>query len=199
MPEGRFLTWTLGTGRRAFEGHLAQLGDAGFVIRRLPFFGDDEIEEMDRRAMMLLHGEMARVHAAWFRRYPERYRPRTARAILRGQAITDQELAACGAHRRAFRTRTEALMREAAIDLWVTPASAGPAPEGLDVTGWGGMTTAWSYAGMPCATVPAGRDGAGLPLGLQGVAPSGCDERLLAWMKKLEAVFAASSNEVSHD
>jgi Asp-tRNA(Asn)/Glu-tRNA(Gln) amidotransferase A subunit family amidase len=187
VPEGKFLTWTLETGRRAFEGQLAQLSAAGFEIRRPRFCSDQEVEEMDRRAMTLLHGEMARVHASWFRQYPDRYRPRTARAIQRGQAVTARELAACRAHRQAFRTRVETLMQDAAIDLWVTPASAGPAPRGLELTGWGGMTTAWSYAGMPCLTVPAGADAAGLPLGLQGVAPPGRDEHLLTWMSDLEA------------
>jgi Asp-tRNA(Asn)/Glu-tRNA(Gln) amidotransferase A subunit family amidase len=194
VPEGKFLTWTLEGGRRAFDGHLARLRDAGFEILRVPFFSDAELEEMDQRAMTLLHGEMARVHAEWFREYPDRYRPRTARAIQRGQAITEQDLMACRAHRQAFRSRVETLMGEAAVDLWVTPASAGPAPVGLDVTGWGGMTTAWSYAGMPCATVPAGSDAAGLPLGVQGVARPDRDERLLAWMSRLEAVFAAGSD-----
>ena len=192
VPEGTFLTWTLDVGHQAFEQQLARLAEAGLEIRRIPFFADDELEEMDRRAMTLLHGEMARVHAEWFRQYPDRYRPRTARAIQRGQAIDERELAACRAYRQPFRAQVEALMRDAAVDLWVTPASAGPAPAGLDVTGWGGMTTAWSYAGLPCATVPAGRDAAGLPLGLQGVAPSGQDEELLAWMRQLEAVFAAA-------
>ncbi len=191
VPEGKLLTWTLDVGRRAFDRHLARLAEAGFEIVRIPFLGDDEVEQMDRRAMTLLHGEMARVHAEWFRRYPDRYRPRTARAIQRGQAVADRELTACRTYRQAFRTQVETLMREAAVDLWVTPASAGPAPMGLELTGWGGMTTAWSFAGMPCATVPAGRDAAGLPLGLQAVAPVGQDEQLLAWMSSLEAVFAA--------
>jgi Asp-tRNA(Asn)/Glu-tRNA(Gln) amidotransferase A subunit family amidase len=198
VPEGKFLTWTLEAGRQAFEEHVAQLSDAGFEVLRLPFFSDEAVEEMDQRAMTLLHGEMARVHAEWFRRYPDRYRPRTARAIQRGQAVTDQELVACRAHRQAFRTQVETLMREVAIDLWITPASAGPAPVGLELTGWGGMTTAWSYAGMPCATVPAGRDASGLPLGLQGVAPTGWDEHLLAWMSGLEVVFAGGADGGSH-
>ncbi|MCC7371754.1 MAG: hypothetical protein IT306_25270 [Chloroflexi bacterium] len=81
-------------------------------------------------------------------------------------------------------------MDETAIDLWITPASAGPAPAGLDVTGWGGMTTAWSYVGMPCATVPADPDPSGLPLGIQGGARPDQDEHLLAWMSKIEAVFS---------
>src|SRR5262245_46229186 len=92
-----------------------------------------------------------------------RYRPRTARAVQRGQAVSDDELAACRAYRHPFRTQVETIMQDAGIDLWVTPASAGPAPTGLELTGWGGMTTTWSYAGLPCATVPAGCDEAGLP------------------------------------
>lgn len=195
VPEGKLLTWTLEVGRQAFERHLARLVEAGFEIRRIPFFADDELEEMDRRAMTLLHGEMARVHAEWFRQYPERYRPRTARGIQRGQAVGDQEVAACRAYRQPFRAQVEALMREAGIDLWVTPASAGPAPLGLELTGWGGMTTAWSYAGLPCVTVPADPDPAGLPLGLQAIAPLGQDEQLLAWMSDLEAVFTPVAEE----
>ena len=189
VPDGRLLTWTLDVGRRAFEEHLARLAAAGYEIRRISFF-DDEVDELDRRAMTLLHGEMARVHADWFRLYPERYRPRTARAIQRGQAVTDQELAACRAYRQPFRIQVETLMRNAGIDLWITPASAGPAPVGLNVTGWGGMTTTWSYTGMPCATVPAGRDTAGLPLGLQAVASLDQDEQLLYWLRDLAVVFA---------
>jgi Asp-tRNA(Asn)/Glu-tRNA(Gln) amidotransferase A subunit family amidase len=191
VPEGKFLTWTLEVGRQAFEEHLARLSEAGFEIRRIPFFADDELEEMDRLAMTLLHGEMARVHAEWFRRYPDRYRPRTARAIQRGQVVGGDELTACRAHGQAFRAQVEVLMRDAGIDLWVTPASAGPAPFGLELTGWGGMTTAWSYAGLPCVTIPAGRDPAGLPLGLQAIAPIGQDEQLLAWTSQLETAFAA--------
>jgi Asp-tRNA(Asn)/Glu-tRNA(Gln) amidotransferase A subunit family amidase len=193
VPDGPFLTWTFEAGRRAFAGNLARLRAAGFEIKRVPFFSKDLLEEMDRRAMMLLHGEMARVHAGWFRRYPDRYRPRTARAIQRGQAVIDHDLAACRAHRRSFRLQVECLMHDAVIDLWVTPASAGPAPAGLDVTGWGGMTTAWSYAGLPCATIPADPDPSGLPLGLQGIALPDRDEQLLASMSALEAVFATPS------
>jgi Asp-tRNA(Asn)/Glu-tRNA(Gln) amidotransferase A subunit family amidase len=189
VPGGKFLSWTFPDGRQAFETHVRQVADAGFTVRRVPFFGDDDLEEMDRLAMMLLHGEMARVHARWFERYPERYRERTARGISRGQAVTDHELAACRTHQHVFRNRLRTLMDEAGIDLWITPSSAGAAPVGLDTTGWGGMTTVWSYAGLPCISVPAGRAAHGLPLGLQCIAASGQDECLLTWAGQIEAVL----------
>jgi len=191
------MSWTLEEGRRQFDVHIAQLARAGYEVRRVPFFTESELLEMDRRAMDLLHGEMARVHLSWFEHYQARYRPRTARAIRRGQAISDDELAACRADQLLFRAKITALMQEAGVDLWVTPASAGPAPRGFDQTGWGGMTTAWSYAGLPCVTVPAGLSHDRLPLGLQCVAGFGDDELLLTWANDIADVFSMSANVTS--
>jgi Asp-tRNA(Asn)/Glu-tRNA(Gln) amidotransferase A subunit family amidase len=168
---------------------VALLAGAGCEVRHVQFFSEGQLLEMDRQAMALLHGEMARVHANWFEQYRARYRPRTARAIRRGQAVTDEELVTYRAGRVVFREQIEMLMQVTGVDLWVTPASAGPAPQGFDQTGWGGMTTAWSYAGLPCVTVPAGLSTNKLPLGLQCVARFGQDELLLNWAKDLLAVF----------
>jgi Asp-tRNA(Asn)/Glu-tRNA(Gln) amidotransferase A subunit family amidase len=187
VPDGRFLTWTLEEGRAAFETHVARLAQAGYEVRRVAFFSDDEMDEMDRLAMTLLPGEMARVHATWFDEHSERYRPGTARGVLRGRSVTDRELDDIRAHQRWFQGQVATLTDEAGIDLWITPASAGPAPLGFDVTGWGGMTTAWSYAGLPCITVPAGRAKSGLPLGVQAIARRGQDEALLAAACGLES------------
>jgi Asp-tRNA(Asn)/Glu-tRNA(Gln) amidotransferase A subunit family amidase len=192
VPDGRFLTWTLEEGRATFEAHVERLVRAGYEVRRVSFLRDDEIDEMDRLAMRLLDGEMARVHTSWFEQYSDRYRPRAARGVLRGQGVTDCELDDTRVHQRRFREQVAALTNRAGIDLWITPASAGPAPLGYEVTGWGGMTTAWSYAGMPCITVPAGLAASGLPLGLQAVARQGEDERLLAAAAGLESAFSAS-------
>jgi Asp-tRNA(Asn)/Glu-tRNA(Gln) amidotransferase A subunit family amidase len=67
------------------------------------------------------------------------------------------------------------------IDLWVTPAATGPAPEGLQSTGDPNMSLPWTHAGMPALTLPAGRARNGLPLGMQLVARFGADEQLMAW------------------
>jgi Asp-tRNA(Asn)/Glu-tRNA(Gln) amidotransferase A subunit family amidase len=51
------------------------------------------------------------------------------------------------------------------------------------------MTGLWSYAGLPCVSLPAGFARNGLPLGLQLVAPFGADERLVAWATSLQSLL----------
>lgn len=187
------MTRTFEEGRLGVESHLAALLDAGYEVRRVDFLSDEELLEVDRNAMGLLHGEMARVHRVWFARYASRYRPRTARAVRLGETVGDSELAEFRRNQLRFRNRIAGLMDETGVDLWVTPASAGAAPRGYEQTGWGGMTTAWSYAGMPCIAVPAGLSSEQLPLGLQCVARFGDDERLLAWADDIARVFARAS------
>jgi Asp-tRNA(Asn)/Glu-tRNA(Gln) amidotransferase A subunit family amidase len=55
-------------------------------------------------------------------------------------------------------------------DAILGPATTGTAPAGLAVTGDPVMSLAWQALGRPAVGVPGGRDGAGLPLGLQLVA-----------------------------
>jgi Asp-tRNA(Asn)/Glu-tRNA(Gln) amidotransferase A subunit family amidase len=79
-------------------------------------------------------------------------------------------------------------MDDAGIDLWACPAARGPAPEGLHATGDPAMNLPWTHAGLPSITLPAGRAGNGLPLGLQLVAAYDCDEQLLGWAQRLSAL-----------
>ena len=81
-------------------------------------------------------------------------------------------------------------MARAGIDLWVTPSTPGPAPEGIHATGDPIMNLPWTHAGMPAISLPAGRAKNGLPLGLQFVAPFGADEQLVAWSQLLAAPAA---------
>jgi Asp-tRNA(Asn)/Glu-tRNA(Gln) amidotransferase A subunit family amidase len=171
--------------RHVFEGQLLRLRQAGYQVKRVPFLNDGEVDEVYRRTGTLLHAEMAAVHATWFARYEPLYRPRTANAIRRGQATSAADASIARDGRLTFRRAIEDLMARAGVDLWALPASAGGAPKGLETTGWGGMTTPWSYAGLPAITVPAGRDDRDLPLGLQAIAAFGADEHLLTWAHDL--------------
>ena len=130
-----FMTRTFEEGRLGVESHLAALLDAGYEVRRVDFLSDEELLEVDRNAMGLLHGEMARVHRVWFARYASRYRPRTARAVRLGETVGDSELAEFRRNQLRFRNRIAGLMDETGVDLWVTPASAGPAPRGYEQQG----------------------------------------------------------------
>ncbi|MFQ5594672.1 MAG: amidase, partial [Anaerolineae bacterium] len=188
VPDGPYLTQASPEALSAFEEQLAQLEEAGYTLRTVGMF--DEIELINRRHRRMIAAEMAQVHAEWFRQYEALYRPRTAEIIRDGQTVSADELAAARAGRGVLRDEVHSRMQLAGIDLWVSPAAPGPAPEGIHATGDPAMNLPWTYAGLPSVTVPAGRAGNGLPLGLQLVAPFMADEQLLAWAAPMADVFA---------
>ncbi|GER81829.1 amidase [Thermogemmatispora aurantia] len=188
VPEGPYLDQTSPEGLRAFEEQLARLQRAGYRLKRVPALPD--IASINQRHLRLVHAEMARVHARWFERFAALYRPLTAAAIREGVTIGIQEIVEVRAGREILRTQVQALMEREGIDLWLTPAAPGPAPQGLQTTGSGLMNLPWTQAGLPALSLPAGRAKNGLPLGLQCVAGWMRDEELLAWAAALETALA---------
>ncbi len=67
------------------------------------------------------------------------------------------------------------------LDILLTPAAPGEAPEGLGWTGDPAFNFIWTALHVPCVTVPAGTGPNGMPLGLQIVARRGEDRVALAW------------------
>lgn len=65
------------------------------------------------------------------------------------------------------------------FDAILTPASLGQAPKTLESTGNPIMSALWSYTGMPSVSLPLLQSEAGLPIGVQVVAPLHDDARLL--------------------
>lgn len=63
-------------------------------------------------------------------------------------------------------------------DAIITPASAGPAPKGLESTGDPSFNALWTYLGVPCVTVPL-LESDGLPFGVQLVGGRFDDGRVL--------------------
>jgi Asp-tRNA(Asn)/Glu-tRNA(Gln) amidotransferase A subunit family amidase len=187
VPEGPYLAQASAEALSAFEEQLARLHSAGYPIRRVDALHN--IEEINRRHMRLVFAEMAQVHTAWFAQYESLYRPRTAAALREGQMVTEEEQHQSRAGRAVLRSELETLMQQHAIDIWVSPATTSPAPEGLESTGSPLLNLPWTYAGMPAITVPAGRATNGLPLGLQCAAAAMADESLLAWAIPIETTL----------
>jgi Asp-tRNA(Asn)/Glu-tRNA(Gln) amidotransferase A subunit family amidase len=183
VPDGPYLAQASPEGLSAFARQLMLLENAGYIVRHVRVMED--IEAINRRHSRLIFAEMAQVHAKWFAQYESLYRPRTVAAIRDGQSVSTEELAACRAGRAQLRAELEVLMAQAGIDLWVSPAAPGPAPEGITTTGNPIMNLPWTYAGMPAITLPAGQATNGLPLGLQCVGSFMADERLISGTKKL--------------
>lgn len=80
------------------------------------------------------------------------------------------------------------------FSAFITPATLGTAPAGLDATGDPVMCTLWTFTGMPAISLPLLRGANGLPIGVQLVGPRGDDARLLRtarWLMNTVASAAA--------
>jgi amidase len=66
------------------------------------------------------------------------------------------------------------------VDVVVTPAVVGEAPEGLASTGDPRFARLWNLLGWPAVSIPGFSGATGLPVGVQLVAPPGHDEQLVA-------------------
>jgi Asp-tRNA(Asn)/Glu-tRNA(Gln) amidotransferase A subunit family amidase len=148
-----------------------------------------DIEVINRQHNRLAAFELAEVHRDWFREHASLYRPGTAAWIQEGRTVPPAEADAARAGRDAFREHLHSVMEDRGIDVWLSPAAPGPAPKGMP-TGNPVLNLPWTYAGLPVATVPAGRVD-GLPVGLQLAARAGHDARL--------AAFAAAAGDLFRD
>ena len=180
VPDGPYLAQASEEARQVFETQLTLLQEAGYTVRHVPAFAN--IEEINRYHTRMVFAEMAQVQRSWFPKYETLYRPRTAAALREGQEVGAEELAKARQGRSTQRIELEKLMTQAGIDLWVSPATTGPAPEGLESTGSPIMNLPWTYVGMPAITLPGGHAANGLPLGLQCVGAAMADEYVLEWI-----------------
>jgi Asp-tRNA(Asn)/Glu-tRNA(Gln) amidotransferase A subunit family amidase len=190
IPEGPYLDHATSEGRSSFEQTCLRLRARAYEIRPVPVMNDFEV--ISARHRLIVAGEAARVHAAWFSKYANLYAPKTAELIRAGQAVTDSDLQAALGGREALREQLTLTMDHHSIDLWIAPSAPGAAPRGLESTGDPVMDLPWTQAGLPALSLPSGKDATGLPFGLQVIGRWGQDEALLAWAQEIERVLRAS-------
>ena len=104
--------------------------------------------------------------------------------LAQGAGALDGARATFARLQRAFPAAMEGL------DILVTPASPGEAPEGLAATGDPAFNSLWTALHVPCVTVPAGVGPNGMPLGIQVVGRRGADSGLLAWAQWVASAMA---------
>jgi Asp-tRNA(Asn)/Glu-tRNA(Gln) amidotransferase A subunit family amidase len=187
VPDGPYLAQASAEGRAAFEQQIKQLEHAGYHVQRVETLHD--IGDIAIHHRRIVAAEMAQVHASWFATYESLYRPRTADIIRQGREVRAEELEAARNGRAALRSELEGLMASYGIDLWISPAASGPAPEGISTTGDPAMNLPWTHAGLPAIALPAGRARNGLPLGLQVAGKFMADEQLVAWAESIAVVL----------
>ncbi|WP_338738577.1 amidase [Haloplanus salilacus] len=187
VADGAYTEQATPAGRAGVEAGVDALAAAGYEVRRVSML--DDIETINDRHDRLISAELALTHAEWFADHGDHYAPETGELIERGREVGTDELVDARVGARAFRDRVGERCREAGVDVLLSPAAPGPAPDSIDTTGDPTMNLPWTHAGTPALTVPCGRVG-DLPLGLQCVSPFGTDESLLAWGEEIADVVA---------
>lgn len=141
----------------------------------------EDLDDVVNQVFTINRYELAQVHADWFEKYEDRYRPETVRMIRQGHEISQAAYEDALHRREKFRTGIANAM--SGIDAWIAPAATGPAPRDLSTTGDPIMSLPWNDIGLPALTLPMpyGR----LPLGLQIVGAPNSDEQLLHWAEAL--------------
>jgi Asp-tRNA(Asn)/Glu-tRNA(Gln) amidotransferase A subunit family amidase len=192
IPTGPYLDEVDDGGRVLFAAACERLAAAGYLVRELPAMPD--FATLRSRHDRLVAAEAATVHAAWLERFRELYHSKTIELVERGRSVTAEELTRARASRLALRRALVERMEEAGVDLWISPAARGVAPEGLASTGDPVMNLPWTHAGLPTLALPAAVSAEGLPFGLQIAAGWWQDEALLAWGEGIERDLARGSS-----
>jgi len=187
VPRGKYLEQASQEGLKSFSEQLEKLRKAGYTINEVNAL--DDIETIAAWHRKLISAEIAFEHKDLYTRFADLYRPRTVEIIKEGKAVSDKDLEEAREQQKELREKLETTMRESGIDLWVTPAAPGSAPEGISATGDPAMNMPWTNAGLPSVSVPSGRADNGLPLGLQLIAPFMGDELLLSWANGIADLF----------
>lgn len=189
--------------RIAYCPDIAGIGiDAGVerVCREAAFALRDAGATVEEIELDLAYGRKAflALRGLWFvsQLHPhldklEHFGPNVANNIRAGLAVTTEEIGAAEQARRRIWERFRELFR--AHDVLLTPTMAVPpfpVVENFPQTvggrtmetyvDWIAPTFVLSLTGLPVASVPAGLDADGMPVGLQIVAPPRGEERALA-------------------
>lgn len=184
VPVGKYLNQLPEETMAWFEGIVATLEAEGFEVPRVPCL--DNIEELAARHRDLIAAEFALEQEAWFTDYAHLYRLATRDIILKGRTVSETRLAEARESCPALRRELCEVMDEHGLDLWICPSTLGEAPAGLTSTGSPAMNLPWTHAGLPVISLPCGRGGRGLPLGLQCIGRFGEDARLVGAVLSLE-------------
>ncbi len=122
-------------------------------------------------------------HGDRWRELGDRLPPRLAELLRDGTATTVAEYESALAERESLRPAIAEIFGGGGVLL--TPCALGEAPE-LTTTGDARYVRPWTFFGVPAISVPVSTGPRGLPIGVQLVAPTGADARLLATAQALE-------------
>jgi aspartyl-tRNA(Asn)/glutamyl-tRNA(Gln) amidotransferase subunit A len=133
---------------------------------------------------------MAAFHADMFMTQRHQYRPHIRASIESGMVIPGVEYLRAQRLRRLFQDDVSQMFQ--AVDVLLTPATPAPAPRDLTTTGDASFQAPRTYAGVPAIALPRGLSGAGMPMGIQLIAPHAQEDRLLRAARWCEVALNVS-------
>lgn len=140
-------------------------------------------------ASLTIQGYESRIALAWeLDTHRDRLPPQIAAHLDAGDRIPAEVYDAARGTARRARTAMREVFALHGVDVLLTPSAPGAAPL-RDTTGDPRFNRLWTLLGLPCVNVPGLSDPAGLPLGLQVVAPFARDGQALAAAARLERVL----------
>ncbi|HTU17913.1 MAG TPA: amidase [Gemmataceae bacterium] len=142
------------------------------------------------RTVMAVEG--AAFHQERLRRHPDDYDPWIRRLLEEGLKCPAPEYARCKEHQELLRREIEDCFAD--VDILLTPATTGPAPD-ADSTGDPAFNSPWSYTGLPTISFPAGLSPDGLPLAIQLVGRPWGEHELFPIALWCEAALGVSLGE----
>jgi Asp-tRNA(Asn)/Glu-tRNA(Gln) amidotransferase A subunit family amidase len=193
VPIGPYLQLVDDLALAEFRSTIAQLSAAGWTVEEVPALDDIDAVVADHRR--LIAAEFAHVHRAWFERFGDRYRPRTAALIEEGRTVAPREAELSRVRAAVLSDRLSDALAAVEADAWVAPAATGAAPRGLDAIGAAVMSLPRTSAHLPAVTHPAGASTNGLPFGLQLIGRPDGDEALM----EVAATAAAHLDQAAAD
>ncbi len=171
--------------RQHTDAMAQKLAQAGAVVEDIalpPSFGTVLAGQR-----IIMHVEMAAFHKDMFMTERDRYRPKIRAGIESGLVIPGVDYLRAQRLRRLFQDEVSRMFQN--VDVLLTPATPAPAPRDLTTTGDASFQAPWTYAGVPAIALPSGQSGAGMPMGIQLIAPHAQEERLLRAARWCEAIL----------
>jgi len=175
---------------RAVAHAIDGLHDAGAVIERIDEPTHDDLEMTNAAGMIVSRAEAASYHATWLRQRADRYTPETYAQLDEASRVAATIYLDAQRLRERFRARMAKLLSR--FDALALPTSLVVAPLVEDAEKYllvlSRNCIPWSFIGFPAVSIPCGRSGEGLPIGLQLVAAPFQEGRLIALGSAVETL-----------
>ena len=177
--------------KRAIAGAVAALNAAGQQVNeiRLPPRFDEA--QLDQRIIQL--AENARHYAIERQQHHDQLSPQLAAMLDEGALISEAQYQA--AITRTTATREHTGTQFADVDTWLMPSAQGAAPKGLESTGDPVFNRLVTAMHLPAINIPAYRNEARMPLGLQLIGARGQDRKLFATAIQFSDILRSANRD----